>query len=687
MHPTNIAIASASYAGQAVFMLGFALLLLYYFRLFRRPYLRFWSYAAFYYGLGASFNFLRIASISWLPSGKATDLIISYAHLACVYLSLVLLCFGVFDIARQQPPARPWRWVTYVATVLFSLNGLSLGSPAITKITVPLFVQENTMLFLTGATLITISFLVWRYALAMLGPRLISVSLALHGTKNLVLVALFNHYSNSQMQESIWAYQGFFNVVILAMMALGITIWLLESERHQALSAMQQAEFLHRHDALTQLPNRGEFMSKMPLLIESCRANGRHLALMMVGIDRFKAINDTLGMRGGDRVLIEVSERLRKMQTKPMLMSRISGDVFVLVFDHLKRLSYIEDLALHIQTDLQRPMIIDGQSVHVSCSIGVARYPQHGSRSEGILSKANIALANAKLATNPNIMMYQRGMDEHYIRLADIEPELRHAIQNDEFFIQLQPIYTGRRQALTAFEALIRWQHPSRGMLGPGEFLPYAEQLGMAPEVDTWVLNHVAQLIAQWRQAGERTVPIAVNLGARQFTNKALCANMRNLLKEYQLQATDIELEITENVAVSDINTGLNVLSELQAMGFHVSIDDFGTGYSSLSYLRRLPISRIKIDRSFICEMLQSEENLTIVRTLIQLSHGLKKQVIAEGVETHEQLAALLDMNCDAAQGYLMSPPVDVLVALEMLQLHWQNWGKSKFQLVSDKDI
>lgn len=687
MHPTNIAIASTSYAGQAVLMLGFALLLLHYFRLFRRPYLRFWSFAAMYYGLGASFNFFRMASISWLPNLSPADLFLSHAHLACVYLALILLCFGVFDIAREQPPARPWRWVVYIATVLFSLNGLSLGSSAITEVTVPLFVQENTMLFLSGSTLVTISFLVWRYAHAMLGPRLIAVALALHGTKNLVLVALFNHFSNSQIQESIWAYQGFFNVVILAMMALGVTIWLLESERHQALNAMQQAEFLHRHDALTQLPNRGELMSKLPVLIESCRANGRHLAVTMVGIDRFKAINDSLGMRGGDRVLVEISERLRHMSSKPMLMSRISGDVFVMVFDHLKRLSYIEDLAQQIQADLQRPMIIDGQSVHVSCSIGIARYPQHGSRAEGVLSKANIALANAKLATNPSIMMYQRGMDEHYTRLADMEPELRRAIKNDEFFIKLQPIYSGRRQALSAFEALIRWQHPSRGLLGPGEFLPYAEQLGMAPEVDSWVLNHVAQLIAQWRQAGERTVPIAVNLGARQFTSKALCTNMRNLLQNYQLQATDIELEITENVAVSDINTGLNVLSELQAMGFHVSIDDFGTGYSSLSYLRRLPISRIKIDRSFISEMLQSDETLTIVRTLIQLSHGLKKQVIAEGVETHEQLAALLDMNCDSAQGYLMSPPVDVSVALEMLQQHWKNWGKTKFQLISDKDI
>ncbi len=686
MHPTNIAIASASYAAQTFLMLGFSLLLLHYFRLYRRAYLRFWSYAALYYGLGACFKFFRIASISWLPDVASIDFFLSHAHLACLYLGLALLCFGVFDIARQKLPPRPWRWVTYVSATAFSLNGLSLAPSTIIEVTVPLFVQEATLLFLTGLTLLAIGVLIWRFTAAMLGPRIISIALSFHGIKNIFVVVLYNHYSSSQVQETIWAYQGFFNVIILAATALGITIWLLESERHQALNAMQQAEFLHRHDALTKLPNRGELMSKMPLLIDSCRANGRHLTIFMIGVDRFKAINDTLGMRGGDRVLVEVSERLRQTQTKPLLAARISGDVFVLVFDHLKRLSYMEDLAQHIQAGLQKPMIIDGHEVHLSCSFGIARYPQHGSRTEGLLSKANIALANAKLSNNPSVMMYQRGMDNNYIRLADIEPELRRAIQQNEFFIQLQPIYSGRRQALSAFEALVRWQHPTRGLLGPGEFLPYAEQLGMASEVDAWVLNHVGKLISTWRQAGERTVPIAVNLSARQFTSKALCTNMRNLLQKYQLTASDIELEITENVAVSDINTGLNVLSELQAMGFHVSIDDFGTGYSSLSYLRRLPISKIKIDRSFISEMLESDANLTIVRTLVQLSHGLSKQVIAEGVETHEQLSALLDMNCDSAQGYLMSPPVDIPLALDILQQHWKNWGKTKFQLVSDKN-
>lgn len=670
MHPTNIAIASASYVGQAILMLGFALLLLHYFRLYRRPYLRFWSYAAFYYGAGAAFQLGQIASISWLTTLASGGLYLSQAHLACVYIALVLLIFGVFDVVRQNLPSRPWRWVTYIAALLLSFKGLTFAPDTIGIETIPLFVQESTMLLLTGIVLTAISVLIWRFTYSMLGPRLIAVAVFLQGSKNIILLLLFSRFATSHAQETLWAYQGFMNIVLLPVITLGVTIWLLESERHLALNAMQKAEFLNRHDALTKLPNRGELMNKVPVLLDSCRANGRHLLLMMIGIDRFKAVNDTLGMRGGDRVLIELSERLRKLSTQPILMGRVSGDVFVLAFDHLKRLSDIQNLAQTIQADLQKPMIVDGDEVHLSCSIGLARYPQHSRRAEGLLSKVNIALANAKLPHNSCIMVYQRGMDEHYIRLADIEPELRRAIQENEFFIQLQPIYSGTEQSLSAFEALIRWQHPVRGLLSPDEFLPYAEQLGMATEVDTWVLNHVALLLAEWKAEGEETVPIAVNLCARQFTNRALCINMRSLLHKYNLNAADIELEITENVAVSDINTGLNVLRELQSMGFHVSIDDFGTGYSSLSYLRRLPISRIKIDRSFINEMLGNETNLTIVRTLIQLSHGLKKQVIAEGVETKEQLAALQEMKCDAIQGYFMSPPVSTSAAKTILQQH-----------------
>ncbi|MCC5854760.1 MAG: bifunctional diguanylate cyclase/phosphodiesterase [Idiomarina sp.] len=685
MQLTNAAIATASYAGQAILMLGFSLLLLHYFRIYRRPYLRFWSYATAYYSLATVSACLRVGGEEWFALAPKWVQFLTQTHLALLYVALILLCIGVFDITRHQPPRRPIRWLLYFSAAVLSFATLLPIPENIMLLASRPFLQDGLMFLITGVGLISISLLILRFAPAMLGPRLIATALGLQGIKNIGLTFLVMNNGELMLFELMWAMQGFLNLVFLSVAALGVTIWLLESERHEALDALQKADFLNRHDSLTKLPNRDEVMTKMPLFIDACRVNGRHLSIMMIGVDRFKAINDTLGMRGGDRVLVEITQRLQQLPAKPLLAARISGDVFLLVFDHLKRLSLIEDLALSIHAQLQHPMLIDGRELSVTCSFGISRYPQHGSRTEGLLSKANIALANAKLSHNPSIMLYQRGMDEHYIRLADLEPELRRAIQQNEFFIQLQPIYSGRRRNLACFEALIRWHHPTRGLLGPGEFLPYAEQLGMAGDVDSWVLEHCAALIARWRKEGERTVPIAVNLSARQFQNNELIAQMRHLLSAYDLKAADIELEITENVAVSDITTGLNVLRELQTMGFRIAIDDFGTGYSSLAYLRRLPIDRIKIDRSFVAEMLDSPGNTIIVRTLIQLSHGLNKNVIAEGVESHEQLATLLDLGCDAAQGYLLSPPVDEASARELLRKHWQDWGKVHFQLVTDR--
>lgn len=675
-------IASLSYAGQALLMFGFSLLLLFYYRQHKRNYLRYWGYATFYYSIGCVANFVRLLGLDFefLSSGAAV--ILNQLHLTTFYVALALLVIGVIDITRSKLLNKYIRWSLYSA-------GIVVGSlPLLTKQTEVadsvISFRDDTMFFITGIVLITAGLMIWRGVKGGLGPKLIAFSFLLHGLKNLGVLASLVYFNMGSLNEIIWALQGYFNMVSLVLVVLGITIWLLDTERHQAIRALQEAEFLGSHDALTKLPNREELITKLPLFIDSCRANERHLTIVMLGVDRFKAINDTLGMRGGDRVLVEISERLKSLPYRHIYQARISGDVFVLVFDHLKRLSLLEDLGKRIHDRMQETMLIDGRELQVSCSIGVSRYPQHGSRAEALLSKANIALANAKIADNPSVMVYRRGMDEHYIRLADMEPELRRAFANNEFFVQLQPIYSGRRQTLTAFEALVRWQHPTRGLLGPGEFLPFIEQLGMISELDDWVLEHCAKLIHQWRKEGERTVPIAVNLGARQFQTNRLSAHVRHLLKVYELKPTDLELEITENIAVSDMTTGLNVLSELRDLGIRVSIDDFGTGYSSLSYLRRLPIDRIKIDRSFIHEMLEGDSNLTIVRTLIQLSHGLRKTVIAEGVETHDQLATLLDLGCDSAQGYLLSPPVNTSQAREILKQHWKSWGKLNFQLVSD---
>jgi len=670
---TNAAIASASYAGQALLVAGFAALLSYYYRNYKRPYLRYWSYAAGYFGLSCFLSFTKTVGLAWLEFSNTALTSLSITSMTLLYLAVGLLAIGVFDITRHTTPRRMLRRSVYfTALILGILTALPLlqSNPS-TALTDP--ANHTYMTYLaSGVALIAFGYMVLRFASASIGPRLIGVAFVLQGLKSLSLFYMTISAVAWRYSSMFWTLEGLFNVLFLGMVALGITIWLLESERHKAVNALQRAEYMNTHDALTGMENRDSLMSKIPVFVDTCRVNGRHLTTVMIGIDRFKAVNDSLGMRGGDRVLIEVAHRLKHLPQKPLTVSRVSGDSFVLIYDHLKRRTRILDLIDEVHRQLQQPMYIDGKQLSITCSFGVSRYPQQGNRAESLLSKANIAMANAKSPEYPSIMFYERGMDESYIRLADLEPELRNALLNNEFQLYLQPIYDVNKQQLTGFEALLRWEHPTRGLLPPDEFLPFAEQLGMAIEIDEWVMRNCAAMIARWRAQGEKVLPIAINLSAKQFQQPLLTEKLRSLFAEFELERHDIELEITENVAMSDIKTGLNVLKRLKEMGIRVAIDDFGTGYSSLAYLRTLPVDKIKIDRSFINELLATKADSVIVRKLIELSHVLDKQIVAEGVETMEQFKALSAMHCDCVQGFLLSPPVSEANSLTLLKKYWE---------------
>lgn len=677
------AVLGASYAGQGLMVLGFALLLSYYFRVYHRTYLRFWSFAAIWFGVSSA---LQLVAHSEWPFPQAlqhlltTTLITS--SFAFMYLALALLALGVFDITMSSMPHRRVRWRIYASCAVIAMLSNGVIGPSYDAAIWQPFLRDIVLYFVSAASLGLMGGVILKLSTPTMGPRLIACGFFLQSGKNLVLVALLLLDSTLLYAPILWLITGLINVAFLTTVMLGITIWLLEAERHRAIDALQKAEHMNRHDSLTGIENRTELMSKVPVFIDTCRGDGRELSMFMVGVDRFKAINDTLGLRGGDRVLIELSQRLKSLPEQPLAVARISGDVFVVLYDHVQQREHVLQMGLDIQKALQKPLHIDNKTLSIQCSVGIARYPQHGQNAEGLLSKANIALANAKLPENTQVMLYRDGMNENYTRLVDMEPELRRALFKHEFVVHLQPIYDVRSQHLSGFEALLRWQHPSRGLLSPDNFLPFVEQLGMSCDIDDWVLRHCAKMISRWRAQGDKVVPIAINLSARHFQQPELTDKLRRLYREYQLQAGDIELEITENVAMSDITTGLNVLNRLRDMGIRVAIDDFGTGYSSLAYLRKLPVDKIKIDRSFISELLASSEDSTIVRTLIELSHVLNKQIVAEGVETAEQFALLTEMRCDNVQGFYFSPPVNEEHSRNLLREFWR-----KFVLPSEPII
>lgn len=664
----NATLLTVTHAAQALMLLGFGILLGYYFRLYHRAYLRFWSYAALYYAVSTCCTLITGYLVQVESSGWLTLAI--FGRLSLLYVALALLCFGVFDIMRAQAPRQLYRRLVYLsaATIAVITTALTRLYPS-TWLSVA---ADVLMLLLSGLVVLGIALIVFKHAHRSLGPRLIAGAFMLVGLKNIVLVYLGWFANAQQVSPLIWAIHGTLNMVLLAVVALGVIIWLLESERHRTFKALQQAEYLNTHDALTGIENRDELLNKLPGMIQHCRTHHRHLTVIVIGLNRFKAINDSLGIRGGDRVLIEVSQRLQNFRPAPLTISRLSGDVFLVAFDHLKKRSLVEQLGRNLQQRIQQDLLIDGRTINLSCAVGIARYPQSTAYAETLLSKANIALAQAKNSQNESVVFYQRGMDDSYSRLVGMEPELKSAFDNDEFVLHLQPLYAGSTRKLNGFEALIRWQHPERGLLPPNEFLPFIEELGLSIELDDWVLQNTAKILRSWRQQGLQPLPIAVNICARHFQNPDLISKLKALNHKFKLQPGDIELEITENIAMTDIQAGHHVLEQLRDLNIRVAIDDFGTGYSSLAYLRRLPVDKIKIDRSFICELLsdtQSSEN-TIVRTLIDLSHGLRKRVVAEGVETQEQLSLLKTMRCDQVQGYFLSPPVNLSLARDILAQH-----------------
>ena len=317
---------------------------------------------------------------------------------------------------------------------------------------------------------------------------------------------------------------------------------------------------------------------------------------------------------------------------------------------------------------MSRPIEVNQRQITLSVGVGISRYPQHGVNAEILLNKATLALTDAKRQNASNITFYERGMDDAFSQLIDMEPILRKAFKNNEFVIYLQPQFDFDYQQLCGFEALIRWQHPERGLLSPAEFIPHIEQLGLTELLDNWVLERAAEILADWNKRFSHVWPIAVNLSAQQFQQSKLVEHLTRLVDNYQLDASYLELEITETVAMSDLSNGMDVIRRLKDLGFKVAIDDFGTGHSSLAYLRSLPINKIKIDRSFVSELQVNRTDATILKAMIRLAHGLGKRVIAEGIETQDQQDILQQLGCDMMQGYFYSPPIKLELAEQLIE-------------------
>lgn len=434
----------------------------------------------------------------------------------------------------------------------------------------------------------------------------------------------------------------------------------------QEISDRQRAEeqLIHSafHDALTGLPNRALFIDRLEHALERAKRLEDYLfAVIFLDLDRFKIVNDSLGHMVGDQLLLAIASRIKACLRSADTVARLGGDEFTILLEDIKDVSYAKDVANRIQEELMLPFNLSGNEVFTTASIGIALSAIGYDRPEQLLRDADTAMYQAKARGKARYEVFDITMHTSAIALLQLETDLRRAIDRHEFRIHYQPIVSLFSGRINGFEALVRWQHPDRGLVSPTEFIPVAEETGLMIPIGWWVLREACRQMHVWQVQFPANPPltISVNLSGKQFSQPDLSEQIKQILQETSLDPRTLKLEITESVIMENAESATIMLSQLQTLGVQLYMDDFGTGYSSLSYLHRFPIDILKIDRSFVSRMGVDDENLEIVRTIMTLAHNLGMNVTAEGVETAEQLALLRALKCEYGQGYLFSKPVD----------------------------
>lgn len=649
------------FATQAVAFSVLLFVFIIYYRTFFRKYVKYWLISV----AALSLSYFIKAFLPYTSAQFESDsgiLIVELFLQICEYFFLFFLVLGVLNAkTNKKVPKRIIRgglgaivFISFATTMLFAFDPSQAFNHFYLTISLPSFIFGCSLLALSSYLLFNkksyFSSQILMYFSAIFGFRYLIHSF-------ISIVALTEPWF-----RQLELFLLYFDVAAHSILAFNLLIWMQGAERFAALNAINRAQYLGKHDSLTGALNRGQVMAKlsdkMHELTQTNKVNKSQLklAIFLIDIKQFKFVNDTYGLTIGDYILGEIASRLNHSVFMPQAVGRLSGDSFMFVIE-FEQQSHIERAVSHIHELIERSFRYEQQEVSIQGSIGYCFYPDDADKAEDLLQKANLALHHAEINNIPSVV-FEDGMQAQGRHLVLMEKELRAALANDEFILYYQPQLNLLTNKLEGVEALVRWQHPEKGILPPSDFLSEVEALGMHNEFDNYILAKACQASERWFNTYRRRIAIAVNITAVEFQDEQLVTNIQNLLHQYNLPSKYLELEITENVVMTDITRAMDSIIKLQSMGIKVSIDDFGTGYSSLAYLRDLPIDKIKIDRSFIKEVASNDSDLTIVKSMIELSHGLGKRVLAEGVETVEQLDVLRNLGCDAVQGYFINKPL-----------------------------
>ena len=428
------------------------------------------------------------------------------------------------------------------------------------------------------------------------------------------------------------------------------------------ISAIKDSEHelahLAHHDPLTDLPNRLLFTDRAEQALASAQIHKRGCALLLLDLDHFKIINDSLGHNVGDQLLKLVGERLQALFGPGVTLARLGGDEFAVLAESCPQVAQAAGLAQRMLDAMKQPFIFDGHQLFISASIGISLFPNDALSAEQLLRNADSALFKAKSAGRESYALYTEELTAHAQNRVEIASELRRALEQQELCVYYQPVHDLNGSRLIGVEALVRWQHPERGLVPPGEFIPIAERTGLIADIDAWVMHQACRQMCDWLGQGAPLGFIAINVSSRLFARRELYEQVAQVLHQTGLDPAFLELEVTESAVMDDPEVALEQLHRLRELGLRLAIDDFGTGYSSLLRLKRLPVQKLKIDQGFVAGLPWDEDDAAIVRVVIALAKSMGMQVHAEGIEQVEQARFLLDQQCDMGQGYWFGRPV-----------------------------
>ncbi|SFT21534.1 EAL domain-containing protein [Paenibacillus sp. BC26] len=447
------------------------------------------------------------------------------------------------------------------------------------------------------------------------------------------------------------------NTTLASVIIIAIVTYLL-NYLYQRRRSDARIRYMAYHDHLTDLANRKLFNELLEKEIGIAKQQGQRFAVLFIDLDRLKIINDTFGHGAGDKLLVDISGKLKRQLDKAFTIARFGGDEFLVLMPQIGDYDEVETVIYEIAALIQQPIYYQDKELFVSASIGVSIYPLHGEDGQSLIKNADMAMYSVKESGRSSHRFYDAAMDKKSYGNLSLERDLRKALEREQLLLMYQPQFELATGRIAGVEALVRWRHHEHGLISPAEFIPIAEDSRLIIPIGEWILYTACKQNKAWQDAGLPAVQVSVNLSIHQFQNNGIIETVSNILRQTGLEPQYLELEITESIAMQDVEKVILTLQGLSELGVKISIDDFGTGYSSLSYLKNFPIHRLKVDKSFLDDMIENPKERAIVGAIIVMSHSLNLSVTAEGVETMEQVKLLSELNCDDVQGYIFSSPL-----------------------------